>query len=392
MRQHEVIFLFVTVALQADIEKYSLTELTDMSIKVIVADLTPVIAPETDRAISQRRMNDNSIENKVFHSYDEIRNFIKEYSDRAFFFLMFDQYYAVRKIYSYLNRYQVSYGYVNHLEPDLGVGKEGMEGYLRPKLNLSRVKSALYNRLLRKIYPCKYADLIVFGGVANEETYFKLGRCNGKTKRLYLRTFNYERYLRVNEYDNNGREYCVFLDQFFPYHPDNIVDRKWNINAEKYFEEMNRIFEYIHDTYKLEIIVAAHPRGDYTGKPYAFSGVKIEYGKTSELVKSAKLVLAHFSTSISFAVMACKPVVILCTPEVARFEEAYCREYQQKFNYPMWRGIEDDDRSYLFHIDEEKYQLFLKEYVICEKLCDTNIALWRKIADEIFEQEGESDV
>ena len=110
VRQHEVIFLFVTVALQADIEKYSLTELTDMSIKVIVADLTPVIAPETDRAISQRRMNDNSIENKVFHSYDEIRNFIKEYSDRAFFFLMFDQYYAVRKIYSYLNRYQVSYG------------------------------------------------------------------------------------------------------------------------------------------------------------------------------------------------------------------------------------------------------------------------------------------
>ena len=58
-------------------------------------------------------------------------------------------------------------------------------------------------------------------------------------------------------------------------------------------------------------LILAHPRSDYSDKVGVFGRREIIYGNTVKLVKSAKLVLLHASTSISYAVLYKKPVIFM---------------------------------------------------------------------------------
>ena len=55
----------------------------------------------------------------------------------------------------------------------------------------------------------------------------------------------------------------------------------------------------------------AHPRSNYEKHPELFKKYKIIKGKTIDLVKNSKLVLMHCSTSVNYAVIYKKPIIIL---------------------------------------------------------------------------------
>lgn len=111
---------------------------------------------------------------------------------------------------------------------------------------------------------------------------------------------------------HGSEDFCVFLDANEPGACDwpvlgfarrDVVDEKW------YLAALLKSFKVIEEATGLRVIVLAHPR--YAYPPGRFGNHEVRTGETMEMVSRARLVLAHYSTAVSFAVIFNKPVVLL---------------------------------------------------------------------------------
>jgi hypothetical protein len=127
---------------------------------------------------------------------------------------------------------------------------------------------------------------------------------------------DYDHYMRAKFEDCRiveGR-YAVFLDVFLPGHPDLKVIGRPAVNPQAYYSSLNRFFSLLEVTHGIKVVVAAHPKADYSNNP--FQGRDIYRDLTAKLVKDADFVVSHHSTSISYAVLNHKPIVFVYTDEM----------------------------------------------------------------------------
>lgn len=161
--------------------------------------------------------------------------------------------------------------------------------------------------------------LIVGGSVAEGDRRYPV---NEKTLYLRAHSFDYDRYLECEsegalELGHEG-QYAVFLDEDMAYHPDYMhmgVDPY--VKADQYFDEINDFFDEYEKIEGVEVVIAAHPRSKYHRYGNLFRHRKVIRGGTVELVKYAKFVLAHASTSLSYAVLYDKPIALLSSHSFA---------------------------------------------------------------------------
>lgn len=131
--------------------------------------------------------------------------------------------------------------------------------------------------------------------------------------------------------------YVVFIDQFYPLHPDfkcSYVGRLGS--AEVYQRELNEFFAKVERDLGYKVVIAAHPKATYDDK--TFEGREIIKYKTSELVKYSEGVLMQTSLSISFAVIYDKPVMYITTREQMKSDKLLMIEnmYTDYFNVPLY--------------------------------------------------------
>lgn len=115
-----------------------------------------------------------------------------------------------------------------------------------------------------------------------------------------------------NERVVEGR-YIVFVDQFFPYHPDlkYVCGVKHLPDGRAYQKTMCSFFDYLEKKYNIPVVVAAHPKSEYRGDE--FGGRKIIKYRTSDLILFSEMVINHFSNSVSYQTLTDKPVVFVTT-------------------------------------------------------------------------------
>lgn len=106
---------------------------------------------------------------------------------------------------------------------------------------------------------------------------------------------------------------CVFLDEGATGHPDDIILNTDSLDSATYWRSMARLFDVIEAHTALRVHIAGHPRVDYSKHPDAFGGREVVTGRTVELVGRASLVVAHASTSVAFAVLFDRPLLIVRT-------------------------------------------------------------------------------
>ena len=137
------------------------------------------------------------------------------------------------------------------------------------------------------------------------------------SKKIHAHYTDYERHLLRSNNEKYQNNYVVFLDEAIFNHPDNYElqsDNQFNLtkNIDIYFRDLNNFFNNFEKFTNCEIVVAAHPRGflnfDYVNY---FRGRRIVRNNTYELIKKSKLVFAHSSTSIAYAVILKKPIIFL---------------------------------------------------------------------------------
>lgn len=106
-------------------------------------------------------------------------------------------------------------------------------------------------------------------------------------------------------------KFVVFLDEFFPLHPDllHLLQVDLSVETSSYRNSLSSFFSKLEEEVGMKVVIAAHPKSNYTIDD--FDGRKIVYGKTMELVQQSSLVLTHGSSSVNFAVLTNKPIVFL---------------------------------------------------------------------------------
>jgi hypothetical protein len=179
-----------------------------------------------------------------------------------------------------------------------------------------RMLNGINNRIaswLKKIGTIKTYDIIFRAGSEGVITigagYFidKL-----KAKIIDINYFDFDKYLTCkNENLPIKQNYCVYLDEYLPYHPDWQIINVKSVTPEDYYINVNNFFEKIENRMNVEVVIAAHPKALNYEKENPFNGRKIFFGKTCELIRDSSFSLTHHSTSISFPILFGKPIIFI---------------------------------------------------------------------------------
>lgn len=322
--KNKIFFVFATPPLQIYKQRYCVEYFEIKGWETHIIDVSPILNPGAYRTVKSGLISKN--ERELFFSKKQYRNYIKKAGKGAIFILTMDFYLDSFFIHKDI-QYNQAYGYLNRMDTNVEVIEEETSkkiGNLLKKFTIHRLCNAIFVRIPRKMFKIKPADFVILGGVANKEEYLRLCFIDNNTLIKHIHSLDYEKYLEIKDSKERimKEPYCVFLDQFIPYHPDNI-SRGFNIDGERYYSEITSFFYMIQEYYHVKVVIAAHPRSEYGIKTGLFDKFQIMKFKTAELVRDAEFVIAHFSTSISFAVAFKKPIILITNNDINKIELFY---------------------------------------------------------------------
>jgi hypothetical protein len=183
-------------------------------------------------------------------------------------------------------------------------------------VNGSYIISTLFRRLnflWPKIKPPRY---MIAGGERSGGFFPKAGK---NTEIIWTHNMDYDVYLEEIKTPRTELKIAVFIDEFYPFHPDfAYIGIKPPVKADTYYPQLCRFFRRVEKELGLKVVIAAHPRSDYEKRPDCFEGRECIRGKTMELVRESRAVLAHNSTALDYAIMFNKPVIFLSSAELEK--------------------------------------------------------------------------
>jgi hypothetical protein len=148
---------------------------------------------------------------------------------------------------------------------------------------------------------------------------------------------------------------------------------------------MNNFFDALELLTGAAVVIAAHPRFNKKEHKGVFDRRTVIHGKTMELVKSAKFVVTHSSTSISGAVLFRKPLLMVAHPSYrGRYEEALMRGMAKELNKEIhWVGsmLSKEKLTELLNIDDRAYASYINNHIKSSE--SANQPLWDNLVDYI---------
>jgi hypothetical protein len=180
-------------------------------------------------------------------------------------------------------------------------------------------------------------------------------------------------------------KYAVFLDANAPYHSDAEIMGLKLINADNYYQSLNRFFGLLEKNYDLKVVIALNPKSNYGKEKY--ENRESHRLHTAELVKDAEFVILHQSSALSYAVLNLKPVLFIYTKEMMEiYKTTVIREieglasYLNAHTYNIDK-ISDGRQIILQPIIQECYDTYKYNYLTSlesESMSSAEI-FWREI-------------
>ena len=185
-------------------------------------------------------------------------------------------------------------------------------------------------------------------------------------------TYDYNNYLKDKKKSPEiilNTKYALYIDGARPHiQGDEFLFRnKVRINPENWYPKLNNFFDLIESELKLEVVIAGHPKTENTNLEKRFSGRRVIYNKTKDLIKNCEFILTRMSTAISFAVIYKKPIVFVISEELS--QEKFFTESQKKYltSFSQESLFIDGSKTLILKeiknlkINEDKYKKFLNE-------------------------------
>lgn len=182
-------------------------------------------------------------------------------------------------------------------------------------------------------------------------------------------SFDYETSLKIaSDARLFSDDFAVYLDEDITGHEDNSeLGFSEPATALNFYPALLAYFESFEQKTGLKIIVAGYPSASGKAREHLFGGRPVIYGKTALLVRDAKLVMAHASTAISYAVLARCPLIFLTSKEIRQsWYQVWIEAPQKLLNAPMVDidSIDSIDKgSCMNECDENGYINYMHSYI-----------------------------
>lgn len=138
----------------------------------------------------------------------------------------------------------------------------------------------------------------------------------GKSRRIPAHVMDYDLYLEEMARPEKPQNVAVFIDQNMGFHPDlKSMGMNW-FNPDTFYGHLRLFFDKVESDLGLEVVIAAHPRADYSRMPGLFGARRVVHGQTPSLIRNGRLVISAYSTATLQAVMHRKPVLFYTSPEL----------------------------------------------------------------------------
>lgn len=402
LRKYNTIIIITIYPLsERDYHKYGIGTFIDNGYDVIVLDVYPLIA---------KNFSDITIHNtKRYKNYKQISNigelnyeFGKYSSENTLLIVYCNFVFSCLKIYKEINNHSFDYtvsilGNLPSVNNNIPLSTLSIYKKVKRYLKILSVR-AICDKCL-KIIPKKCigplgfapAKYCIVGGASALRTCSDEYYISDNTNIIQAHSMDYDLYLEMYPCSpsdiNINSNYCVFIDEYFPYHPDfRTIGIKSPVSEENYYPSLNRFFDCIEKMFNIIVIIAAHPRADYNLHPNVYSNRKIIAGKTNYLVRDAKFVIMHSSTAISYAALFKKPIIFTVTNEMIANYGGIYNELTVVFARCFGQtpiNIDDDYSSLceIPKINEKLYDKYINEYIKIKGSQDKKI--WEIFIDEI---------
>ena len=244
------------------------------------------------------------------------------------------------------------------LQPSLKIKKINLTREINPRI------TSLFNKFFMLINDKKKVYLRI-------KKYNKLA---AKSKEILVPCKDADRYLETRQSLIKKNEKIVFLDEMFIDHPDfTIIPQKFDkkiIPYKKrpysYYEEINELLDFISKIKKLPVVVCPHPKHNIkeASEKYNFP---LSETSTLNTVASADIVIAHTSTSLNFAILLKKPIILYKSRphKYSSFHSNSLKAYQRELNLEIF----DCDSIKNFYtkkiiVEEQLYQNYIDNFLL----------------------------
>lgn len=244
-------------------------------------------------------------------------------------------------------------------------------------------KNYIFQKIPYPIFGINPADIILASG---ENSLMYNYPKSADTEILWLHTLDYDNYLKEKTTSPLPEPHmAVFLDEFLPLHPEYIAyGVEPPTRAEEYYPLLCTFFDFLEKQYNYSVIIAAHPRSDYDKRPPYFGNRPVIKGKTPELVKKSRFVITSESTSINYAVLYDKPVVLITTD---RLNQSNYRAYNTAFSSWLGKKVHNLNEPLAINMDEElsvdpaSYIRYKKAYI--KKEGSPELPFWQILSNRL---------
>jgi len=153
---------------------------------------------------------------------------------------------------------------------------------------------------------------------AGSESKKRISLADESTKIIWTHHYDYDVFLKHGK-NVSDKGYVVYLDNADFAHPDiKTLDYHPQLSINEFSKSIEKFLDYVEKQTKCPVVVAGHPRVKKEIIENTYKRKKVVQGKTAELVKGAKMVIAMDSTSINYAVLWNKPLVFITSKEAQR--------------------------------------------------------------------------
>lgn len=302
-------------------------------------------------------------------NYGELENLIKQNNNENTNYVLLMNYEAhLYRLFRLLTRYNCN---LNFFEwgnfPTRGENKwVRLSRLLRKPSGFCKV---LQNRFIvslsRSLGLVKTYDAVFFAGNASAEMHANI------KKMIPVNLPNYDDFKEVHSFDL-GKPYALFIDVCLPYHPDVVLNGIQTVTPERYYRSLNTYFNMIENKYGLPVIVAAHPKSNYSEvNPY--DGRSVIRDRTGELTAGASLVLTHYSTALSYAILSHKQLSFIYTSDMAKvFGRTIVKDMYDFADYLNASivnvdMIHSEKDLHIKPVDKERYDRYKYDFIVTEE-------------------------
>ena len=254
--------------------------------------------------------------------------------------------------------------------------------FKNPKYFYKSLVNFLLKKIIKIIYKNVVPDYFVSSGLKSDHQRYK-------KKKYFLYSYDYGNYLSdKNKKRIINKKYALFIDENIIYHPDNFNSNYPKVPATKkrYYKSLINFFLKFEKINKVKIIIALHPT---TNKKIAnnFKTIKKYSNLTGRLLRDAKFVLLHSSTTKHIAAVYKKPLLFLTTNEINKsWFFNYIKQNSELFNSKIINIDDYDEKIEKYKIEKDKYSKFIDNYVVHPKF-KYNKTNYLKIINKIMNDE-----